>query len=412
MPGSPRYHWFKRYGVELEYMIVDAQSLDVRPEADALFQEVAGSVEGDVARGRVDWSNELALHLVELKTGRPAQSLDGLSRAFAREVTYANDCLARRGARLLPTAMHPWMNPRRESRLWPHGNREIYATFHRIFDCRGHGWTNLQSTHLNLPFANEAELVRLHAALRALLPLLPALAASSPYVEGRPAPNLDQRLEVYRHNCRRIPSVTGAVVPDPLRSSEQYQSEVLGRIYRDLAPHDPEGILRDEWVNARGIIVRFQRRTLELRVLDVQECPAADLAILQLVVQVLRDLTQGSQADPERQNAVSTALLQRCLLDTIREGGAASIPSRLYAEVFGIRKGRSSLTVRGVWRALWERSGGSEHAWGSVIDLILRRGTLAERLRRAAGLRPARATLRRVYGQLADCLAANRPFTG
>ena len=84
----------------------------------------------------------------------------------------------------MPTGMHPWMDPAREFELWPHGDREIYAAFDRIFDCRGHGWANLQSMHLNLPFADDDEFGRLHAAIRALLPLLPALAASSPFADG------------------------------------------------------------------------------------------------------------------------------------------------------------------------------------------------------------------------------------
>ena len=205
---------FERFGVELEYMIVDAQTLAVRPEADVLIQGISGSVDGDVARGSLEWSNELSLHLIELKTGRPATRLSGLASAFQKEVRFINRFLARRGARLLPTAMHPWMNPARESRLWPHGNGEIYSAFHRIFNCSGHGWTNLQSTHLNLPFRTAGEFRRLHTAIRLLLPLLPALAASSPFVEGRRAPVLDMRLQVYRHNCRRLPSLTGQVIPE------------------------------------------------------------------------------------------------------------------------------------------------------------------------------------------------------
>ncbi len=409
MKPPPSYGLFERFGVELEYMIVDADSLEIRPQADTLIAQVAGSVDGDVTRGRLDWSNELALHLIELKTSRPARSLAGLSNAFANEVRFINQLLAKDHARLLPTAMHPWMDPRRQSRLWPHGHGEIYAAFHRIFNCRGHGWTNLQSTHLNLPFGNESELVRLHAALRVLLPLVPALAASSPFIEGRSAPHLDQRLEFYRHNCKRIPSVTGRVVPDPLLSAKQYQSAVLDRIYRDLAPLDPKGILREEWVNARGVIVRFQRNTLELRVLDVQECPAADLAILQFIVAVLRDLTQGPLADPEPQNAIATPVLERCLLNVIQNGGAAHVPSGRCAELFGF-DGTKPPTVRALWQTLFERVGGPRQSWGPLIHLILEQGSLAERLRRAAGPKPSRSVLRHLYGQLADCLAANRPF--
>ncbi len=96
-----------------------------------------------------------------------------------------NGVLEPLGARLMPSAMHPWMDPHREMVLWPHENSSIYEAFNRIFDCRGHGWANLQAVHLNLPFRGDAEFARLHAAIRVLLPLLPALAASSPFIDGR-----------------------------------------------------------------------------------------------------------------------------------------------------------------------------------------------------------------------------------
>ena len=69
-------------------------------------------------------------------------------------------------------------------RLWPHENREVYDAFDRIFSCKGHGWANLQSMHINLPFADDAEFGRLHAAIRFLMPLMPGLTASSPVMDG------------------------------------------------------------------------------------------------------------------------------------------------------------------------------------------------------------------------------------
>ena len=246
----------ERFGVEPEYMIVDAESLAIRPEADRLIYGVSGSYEGDVSRGALEWSNELALHVIELKTGRPVAKLTGLSDGFHGEVRHINSLLGTSGMRLLPTAMHPWMNPLRESRLWPHGCGDIYAAFDRIFGCSGHGWTNLQSAHLNLSFRTPAEFRRLHTAIRLVLPLLPALAASSPFLEGRRSGWLDTRLEMYRHNCRRIRSITDRVVPDVMQSPADYRKRILQRIYRDLKPHDPTGILQEEWANARGAIAR------------------------------------------------------------------------------------------------------------------------------------------------------------
>ena len=139
----------------------------------------------EVECGALRWSNELVLHVLELKTNGPASVLGGLADEFTRQVRQINQLLEGFGGMLMPGAMHPWMDPDLETRLWPHGDRSIYAAYDRIFGCRGHGWSNLQSTHLNLPFQGDEEFGRLHAAIRLLLPLLPALAASSPVIGGR-----------------------------------------------------------------------------------------------------------------------------------------------------------------------------------------------------------------------------------
>ena len=48
-------------------------------------------------------------------------------------------------------------------------------------------------------------------------------------------------------------------------SHAAYERDILQRIYSDLEPLDPEGVLRHEWVNARGAIARFDRGTVEIR---------------------------------------------------------------------------------------------------------------------------------------------------
>jgi len=86
---------------------------------------------------------------------RPAASLSGLAGAFQADVRRIDEILAPHGARLMPTGMHPWMDPQRETHLWPHEYSPVYEAFDRIFSCKGHGWSNLQSAHLNLPFQGD-----------------------------------------------------------------------------------------------------------------------------------------------------------------------------------------------------------------------------------------------------------------
>lgn len=400
---------FERFGVELEYMIVDAGTLDVRPIADRLILRAAGKLDGDVPRGAFEWSNELSLHLIELKTGRPARRLAGLDTGFQSEVDHINRMLKRGHARLLPTAMHPWMDPAAESRLWPHSNREIYEAFNRIFNCSGHGWTNLQSAHINLPFRTAGEFRKLHTAIRLLLPLLPALAASSPFVEGRRSDLLDTRLETYRHNCHRLPSLTGRVIPEWIASPAEYQRRILKRIYRDLAPLDPENLLQEEWVNARGAIPRFERNTIEIRVLDIQECPAADLAIVTFVVEILRTLVREELSPEETQAAPGTRALERLFLEVIRHGSATRIDDDRFLRSFGL-KSRSGIKVHEFLNYLLEVAAPRKNPWREHIELILNEGNLAERILKLSGARPSRRRLYAVYSQLADCLSRGEPL--
>jgi len=295
--------------------------------------------------------------------------------------------------------------------LWPHGTRVIYDTFDRIFSCKGHGWANLQSMQINLPFAGDEEFARLHAAIRFLLPILPGLAASSPIVDGERNGILDNRLVVYRTNCARIPSITGEVVPEPVGSIGEYHERVLEPIYRDLAPLDPEGVLRHEWVNARGAIARFERMAIEIRVLDVQETPAMDVAYAELIVEVLKALCAEQWLDRERMNRWRTEELGKLLMLAARQGEGAGIGDKQYLAAFGMRS--SGTELKDLWEHLIETisaRGSIAPETGRLLEHYLRHGTLATRIGKAVGLLPTHAKLARVYEELCEALAEGTPF--
>ncbi|MEN9582013.1 MAG: hypothetical protein RJA70_5022 [Pseudomonadota bacterium] len=406
-------HLFEGFGIELEYMIVDMESLDVRPIADELLKQVGGGYEREVDRGAVAWSNELALHVVEIKTNGPVPKLGGAQGPLQENIRQINSLLRPMNARLLPSAMHPWMRPDSETRLWPHEDNVIYNTFDRIFDCRGHGWANLQSMHINLPFANDDEFARLHAATRLVLPLLPGLAASSPFLEGAPAEHLDTRLEMYRGNARKVPSIAGHVIPERVFSRADYEGVLLQGIYDDLAPSDPDGVLREEWVNARGCIARFDRMAIEIRLMDVQECPGADLALAALVCATVRALVEEKWTPLKAQQAWDETVLAPVLLAGIRDAEQALVDSAAYLENFGMTSDMP-VSFAQVWQHLADAllSTDPDYAkWKPFLDVVFSQGTLARRLRSAAGPAPSAETLREVYSRLADCLERGSPFS-
>jgi gamma-glutamyl:cysteine ligase YbdK (ATP-grasp superfamily) len=406
-------HAFSACGIELEYAIVDSRTLDVRPIADQALAALGAAAQpvAEVTRGACGWSNELALHVVELKNTDPTQPLAALGARFQHEVRAMNAVLARSGARLMPAGMHPWMDPAAQTRLWPHRNAAVYRAYDRIFGCRTHGYANLQSMHVNLPFADDAELARLHEAVRLVLPLLPALAASSPFVAGRAAPALDYRLYVYRDNAARVPQISGAVIPERCASRADYEAQILQPMYRAIAPYDPAGLLRHEWLNARGAIVRFDRNAIEIRLLDTQECPAMDIGIAALVtdlVQALYEARLGSSGLRLPAHRELVGLLWACA----RDAEDAVIASTGYLAALGV--GRTGVSAGGLWSALAEHMARARAPrlalWQRPFEHIRSHGTLARRLRAAAGHVPTRAALRRTYHALAGALETGEPF--
>lgn len=402
MKAPPALHAFAGYGIELEYMIVDRETLSVLPIADRLLGE-----DGEVPRGHYAWSNEVVLHLIELKNAQPDAELAPLLAGLQTEVSAIDAKLAEYGACLMPSAMHPWMNPVIETRLWPHEHAEIYRTYDRIFDCRRHGWANLQSMHLNLPFATDAEFTRLHAAIRLVLPILPALAASSPFQEGWFSGYLDTRMHHYRTHQIMVPRTINGVIPERTSGIADYRANVLEKIYGAIAPFDPQNILRHEWLNARGVIPRFDRNALEIRAIDMQECPQADLAIAAATGSVVKALYE-SGADL----SLDTESLVEIFLNCIEHGEQALIDDANYLTRLGCLECR--LSAADLWRFLIEHHlraapGYREH-WQAPLQIILEQGTLARRLLNAAGRKPTHARLQDVYRGLCDCLREGRMF--
>jgi len=409
MAATPVLHAFAGYGIELEYMIVDQHTLAVLPLADALLQAASGNMQADVDRGRFGWSNEIVLHLVEVKNARPNPALEPLAAGFQAEVNAINRLLQPMGARLMPSAMHPWMNPAVETRLWPHDQAPIYQAYDRIFGCHQHGQANLQSMHLNLPFADDAEFARLHAAVRLVLPILPALAASSPLADGQPSGYLDTRMANYCSAVQRVPSVIGQVIPHTISSRAEYESQVLEPMYHDIAPLDPQGELQHEWLNARGAIPRFDRNAIEIRVIDLQECPQADLAIAAAATAVIRSLYDDKWSPLAMQQAISTDSLARILHACIRDADQAVIDDAGYLHLLGLSD--RQYRAGDLWLHLINRTGLNRSTfWAETLHVMLEHGPLARRILRALGDDHSSAHLQHIYRALCDCLETGRLF--
>ena len=411
--GNTPLSLFEGFGIELEYMIVDRDNRNVLAVTDKVLQQEAGEIVSSIEQGEIGWSNELVLHVIELKTNGPVATLEKLAGKFQKDIERINMHLHGLNACLMPTAMHPWMDPNTETRLWPHENNDIYAAYNGIFDCRGHGWSNLQSMHVNLPFADDNEFYQLHTAIRTLLPIMPALSASSPIKQWELTGLMDTRLETYRHNADRIPIITGQVIPEPVKSREEYNQVILEPMYAAIGPYDPGKVLQDEWLNSRGAIARFDRNAIEIRVLDTQETPGADIAIASAIVSVLKALMEPQWSELVMQTEVSTESLAAILLDVIREGEATVIRSKEYLELFQFPE--KTCRAGELWQYLLESLEGDvsgENEWKQTVGFILKEGCLARRITRAVGADSRRAYIRETYRVLCQCLANGVLFEG
>ncbi len=403
------YRIFEVFGVEIEYMIVDRNTLAVKPITDELFKRVTGGYVSDYENGTVDWSNELVNHVLELKTHRPEGSLTELDKSFAANVQEINGFLKEMDAMLLPTGAHPFMDPYKEMELWKHEYNEIYNLYNRIFDCRGHGWANLQSTHINLPFQGDEEFKRLHAAIRLLLPIIPALSASTPMLDSKLTGFTDSRLETYRHNQAKFPIISGKVIPEAVFSKEEYHIQIFDRIRETIRPYDTENILDHHFLNSRGAIARFDRGAIEIRIIDIQECPAADLSILSAIVAVLKVMSQEKWAPLSKQVEWHENELFDIFLKVIKEGENALIDNIAYLEMFGL--GEEPLTAAELWGfILPDIRDQLPERYYEIISKIIAHGSLSSRISRSLGPEPDAQKIKDVYRQLANCLHFNHLF--
>ena len=223
---------------------------------------------------------------------------------------------------------------------------------------------------------------------------------------------LDNRLEAYRVNQARVPSIIGQVVPEPVFTADEYRRRILEPMYADVAPLDPAGVLQHEFLNSRGAIARFERSAIEIRMLDVQEAPVGDLAIASLVTEVLKALVNERWAPMERLQRFGVEPLAAVMLRTIRDADEAVVADPDLLTAFGMRGG--SCTAGALWRHLANAvapvpsNGGAD--LNRALEVILDKGCLARRILTALGPAPSRARIASTYATLCDCLADGRLF--
>lgn len=350
---------------------------------------------------RFTFGKEMQLHVMEVKANEPFQSPKVFEETMQQAVVTLGDFLKRKfHASLLGTGMHPLLRLA-DTGVWTHHHRRIYEEYGKIFNLKQHGWLNIQSFHLNLPYAKEKNGVLMHNLLANIAAYLPAVAAASPIYEGTMGANVDNRLAFYKVNQKEVPSITGEVVPEPVSSFGMYKKEVIERYSRDLARAGADKtILFKEWVNSRGVIFRFDRAALEVRVMDEQECIKSDVALSCFVRAAMRGLMETQAEGLPHSVLVSD-------FNAVLEKG-------LNAKVLQPQGSTARQVCQQLFKVAWENATDEEKVYLPLVQKRIAEGNLSdiikERVLRKAQRVDLKEAIVSVYSTLIKCLATNQPY--
>jgi gamma-glutamyl:cysteine ligase YbdK (ATP-grasp superfamily) len=276
-------------GPEHEYSLVD-KDLTPLPISDKIIKDYCGKIINFIELPSFTFGKEMQLHVMEIKANKPFKTPSEFEETMQTAVSTLSQIVKRHGAMLLGTGMHPLLELQ-DTGIWSHHHKKIYQQYCKIFDLNQHGWLNIQSFHLNLPFQKDDDAIHIHNQLSNLCSYLPAISASSPIYEGKNGSDIDNRLQFYKVNQKEVPSISGEVIPEYVSSISDYKRDVIERYSQDLANAGADKVLlHREWVNSRGVIFRFDRRALEVRVMDEQECIKSDVALACFIRAALRGL--------------------------------------------------------------------------------------------------------------------------
>jgi gamma-glutamyl:cysteine ligase YbdK (ATP-grasp superfamily) len=270
-------------GTEHEFSLNDP-SFAPMPVSDHILERMAGRIQNETFLGDVIISKELQKHVMEIVPRKPQETLRDLERVVQTGITNLYNFLYP-DLQLLGLGMHPLLKLEMTG-VWDHEEGEVYEEYDRIFNIRQHGWLNIQALQINIPYSSEKELITLHNRIRTLIPYLIAVSAASPFVEGEKTPIMDNRLIYYRKNQERIPLICNMLIPEKLTRLADYhaiQEDICQSLHQEGAQ-----ILCKEWVNSRGVIIRFSRNCLEIKAIDEQECLRSDMAITAFELALLR----------------------------------------------------------------------------------------------------------------------------
>jgi carboxylate-amine ligase len=305
-------------GIEEEFAVLDARSLDLAPRFEELRDTAA--VEDTLLSEAI--AGELISSEIEIRSGRGEDLADALARQRERRQRLFA-LAASRGVALGATGTHPWADYREQRNIDTEHYRRVVEGLQYVARRN-----NTFSVHVHVGVRDAHRAVRVCDRLRPVLPLLLALSANSPFLDG-----LDSGLHSARSQAF-TKSFPRCGIPDAFGSWAAYR-EYIEFLVRTNSIVEYTQV----WWSVRP---HFSFGTVEVRICDAQstaqEAEALTGLIVACVAQAARDEDEGVPfADPSRRlveenfwRAIRYGLDGTLIdLDRAEEFPAASVADRL-----------------------------------------------------------------------------------
>ncbi len=264
-------------GLEEEFAVLDPRSLDLVPRFEELRDAAAAS--DPVLAESI--SGELISSEIEIRSGR-GEDLAAAIAAQRDRRTRLFALAAERGAALGATGTHPWADYREQHIIETEHYRRVEEGLKYV------AWrNNTFSLHVHVGVRGADRAVLVCDRLRPVLPLLLAVSADSPFLEGRDSGLYSIRTQIFTKSFPRCG------VPDAFGTWDAF-AEYIDFLVRTRSIVEYTQV----WWSIRP---HFSFGTVEVRICDAQPTAAESDALAALIVacvaQAARDIDHGVPFD-------------------------------------------------------------------------------------------------------------------
>ncbi len=259
-------------GLEEEFSILDPETLELVPR----YEELRAAADAEPGLGE-GVAGELISSEIEVISGRGANLQESIVRQRERRGRLFA-LTARHGVALGSTGTHPWADYRRQPIIDTEHYRRVEEGLKYV------AWrNNTFSLHVHVGVNGIDRAVKVCDRLRPVLPLLLAISANSPFLDGQDSGLHSARTQAFTKSFPRCG------IPDPFGGWQAYREYIEFLIQtRSIVE------FTQVWWSVRP---HFSFGTVEVRICDAQATAQESEALASLMVaciaQAIRDVDEG-----------------------------------------------------------------------------------------------------------------------